>query len=139
MKNKIVGGIDLKKVFLSLFGCTLILLAGCSDGVTDDVSVPKHFYSDKENHYSLLIISDKSMRDKDWVDWKDENHIRNVNEISAVWDISLKEAKEEYQFLELKKFPTFVAFGTKSIAFQTHNIEKLIQFLHDQVPASWNT
>ncbi|WP_174613717.1 hypothetical protein [Virgibacillus ihumii] len=126
------------KVFISCILLSLVLLAGCSNVDKDHVKPPKDLFSDEKDHYSLLIIRGKNTDEIDLFDWKNKNNIRNVDGFTAVQETSLKKAEKEFEYLELEELPTFVAFDTKGIAFQTNNKEKLINFLQSKVPGSWN-
>lgn len=126
----------MKKVILSFFVVSSILLTGCSNADENKVKPPQHLLADEENYYSLLII-DKSMAKTRWNVWKEINNVRNVKRIS--WSsISLKQLNKQYKFLKLEELPAFIAFDTKGVAFKTNNEKKLITFLHEKVPNSWN-
>lgn len=127
----------MKKVFISFALLSFVLLAGCSNAVGDEAKPPKDLYSDEKDHYSLLILRDKNMDEIDWFEWMHKNNIRNVDGFTSQ-ETSLKKAKKEFEYLDLEELPTFVAFDTKGIAFQTNNKEKLINFLQSKVPESWN-
>lgn len=126
------------KVFISCILCSLVLLAGCSNVDKDHVKPPKDLFSNEKDHYSLLIIRGKNTGKTDWFNWMDKNNIRNVDGFTTIQETSLKQAEQQFEYLELKELPTFVAFDTKGKAFQTNNKEKLISFLQSKVPESWN-
>ncbi|WP_137791815.1 hypothetical protein [Bacillus sp. E(2018)] len=112
--------------FITLPVLIALLLVGCSSDKKSDM---EKFLAQDKDKYALFVVGEEL----DLQEFESEN-IRNIESIFNA--SSLKRAKDNYPFLELKKSPTFIVFNHEEKVYSTDNFSNLIEYLKTNKDAS---
>lgn len=105
---------------------------GCSN--SNNLEKYNQFLSDDASKYSILIVGTSDDNDDgDWNAWLKENNITNVKSLRHETIVN-KSEEEKYDYLKLKKYPAYVVFNNKEIAYKTYTEADLVQYLWNNAP-----
>lgn len=99
----------------------ILLLFGCSS--TNSEEKEERFLAKKSEKVVLFIVGDE----RDSFDLEEDEGISNIESIFNA--SSLERAQQKYDFLKLKKEPTYVVFDDKEEIYRTNNYDQLVTFL----------
>ncbi|MCA1318285.1 hypothetical protein LC085_00050 [Bacillus tianshenii] len=106
---------------------TIIFMSGCSFMERNEKM--QNLVAEDENKYAIFVAGKVDTITFDLL----EEH--SIHHVQSMWhEESLQFIRDEYDFLEIDRIPTFIVFDHEKIVYKTHDQDDLIEFLKDNKP-----